>query len=353
MSNDPKNVKLNGVFQQNTNQNSLQNNQEVPMEEEKPQKSSNNLQNENQTIIHTTLSSEDSINQQEPLDISTGSNNINSNSLEDIETSKVKGSNKIYSFSKDYFDEIYQNLLLDEKKFYQKINCNYMHFQKNINDKMRAILVDWLIEIHFKFKMKQKTLYNCVFIIDAFLSKNIIERKDFQLLGMAALLIACKESEIMYPPLSSFLALSEYSYSLKELTDMERKVTKKLYFDILAPTAEEFFGINAEYFEFTEKQRFFGEYFLDASLIDCNLLKYKQSTIAVACGYIVMKFFQLNGVHLILKNTFNDVKQKDIKNCARDLCFLVKNLSNSSLGATKNKYMSNKYMNVAELCEDK
>ena len=65
-----------------------------------------------------------------------------------------------------------------------------------------------------------------------------------------------------------------------------------------------------------------------------------------------MKFFKLNGVHLILKNTFLDVKHKDVKNCARDLCFLVKNLSNSSLGATKNKYMSDKYIKVAELCED-
>ena len=68
---------------------------------------------------------------------------------------------------------------------------------------------------------------------------------------------------------------------------MERRVIKKLDFDILSPTAEEFYEINAEYFEFTEKQRFLGEYFLDASLIDYGLLKYKQSTIAVACGYIV------------------------------------------------------------------
>ena len=228
-----------------------------------------------------------------------------------------------------------------------------MNLQTSINDKMRAILVDWLIDVHFRFNMKKKTLFNCVFIIDAFLSKNTIERKDFQLLGMAALLIACKQTEIMYPSLPSFLALSDFSYSLKELTDMERKVTKILDFDILVPTAEEFFGINAEYFEFAEKQRFFGEYFLDASLIDYNLLKYKQSTIAVACGYIVMKFFKLNGVKLIFENTYNDVKKKDIKNCARDLCFLVKNLSNSSLEATKNKYLSDKCMKVAELCEDK
>ena len=216
---------------------------------------------------------------------------------------------------------------------------------------MRAILVDWLIDVHFKFDMRKKTLFNCIYIIDAFLSKNFLNRKYLQLLGMTALLISCKETEIMYPSLNSFLALSDYSYSLEELTNMERHVMKILDFDILAPTAEEFYEINAEYFKFTEKQRFFGEYFLDASLIDYHLLKYKQSTIAVACGYIVLKYFNLNGFNLIVNNTNPGVNQNEVKDCAIHLCFLIKNLSESSLEATKNKYMSYKYMNVAQLCK--
>ena len=350
MSLAQKNVQLNGVFLKNINKISPQKDQEASMDLENPQKYELNIQNESQTSILTTMGSMESLNQKEPLN---NSNSINLNSSDDIKIFKSKEKEVIYSFGEEYFDEVYLNLLLDEKKFYKKINSNYMTLQKSINDKMRAILVDWLIDVHFRFDMKKKTLFNCVYIIDAFLSKNLIDRKYLQLLGMAALLISCKETEIMYPSLNSFLALSDFSYSLQELTNMERFVMKILDFDILAPTAEEFYAINAEYFKFGEKQRFFGEYFLDASLIDYNLLKYNQSTIAVACGYIVMKFFNLNGVHSLLKNTGDNIKQIDVKNCARDLCFLVKNLSNSSLKATKNKYMSDKYMNIAELCEDK
>ena len=350
MSLAQKNVQLNGVFLKNMNKISPQKDQEASMDLENPQKYDLNIQNESQTSILTTMGSMESLNQKEPLN---NSNSINLNSSDDIKIFKSKEKEVIYSFGEEYFDEVYLNLLLDEKKFYKKINSNYMTLQKSINDKMRAILVDWLIDVHFRFDMKKKTLFNCVYIIDAFLSKNLIDRKYLQLLGMAALLISCKETEIMYPSLNSFLALSDFSYSLQELTNMERFVMKILDFDILAPTAEEFYAINAEYFKFGEKQRFFGEYFLDASLIDYNLLKYNQSTIAVACGYIVMKFFNLNGVHSLLKNTGDNIKQIDVKNCARDLCFLVKNLSNSSLKATKNKYMSDKYMNIAELCEDK
>ncbi len=132
---------------------------------------------------------------------------------------------------------------------------------------------------------------------------------------------------------------------------MEIKIMTTLNFDVLSPTAEEFFEINAEYFQFTEEQKFFGHYFLECSLINYNLLKYKQSIIAIACAYIVMKFFNLNGVNLLLENNFRDVKPKDVKNCAKDLCFFMKNLSNSSLKATKNKYMSDRYMKVAEIVQ--
>jgi cyclin B len=285
------------------------------------------------------MSSEEDINMKGLLDISNTSKNENMTSSDDFAVSKSKENNAQPTFSQEYFDEIYENLLLDEARFNQKVNSNYMSFQKSINYKMRAILVDWIIDVHNRCNMKKKTLFQTIFIIDAFLSKSILDKKDFQLLGMAALLIASKETEIIFPSLNTFLALSNFAYTKEELIEMERDVIKRLKFDILAPTAEEFFEINAEYFEFTQEQKYFGEYFLDSSLIDYNLLKYKQSTIAVACGYIVMKFYKLNGVHLMLDNSSFDVNQKEVKNCARELCFLIKNLSNSSLGAAKNKYM--------------
>ena len=343
-SSNQKKLHLDEIFQNEINTSSYQSNQDNPKsKEEKAQIPKTNPLQITGGNIQTTISSlHQNTEQDAHLDTS--------NAI--ILPSPSIQMNQKYSFVKDYFDEVYQNLLLDELRFHQKINCNYMIFQKDINDKMRAILVDWIIDIHHKLNLKKKTLFHCIFIIDAFLSKNEIERQNFQLLGMVALLIACKQNETIYPPLISFLAFSDNLYTLKELTDMEIKVIRSLEFDILAPTADDFFMINAEYFEFTEKQKFFGEYFLDASLIDYHLLKYKQSTIAVACGYIVIKFFNLNGIHLIVNNTLSDINPNDVKNCAKDLCFFLRNLSNSSLGSTKNKYMSDKYMNVAKLCEN-
>ena len=34
---------------------------------------------------------------------------------------------------------------------------------------MRAVLVDWLVEVHSQFKLLQETLYMTVYVIDKFL----------------------------------------------------------------------------------------------------------------------------------------------------------------------------------------
>lgn len=49
------------------------------------------------------------------------------------------------------------------------VSPNYMAGQTEINDKMRAILIDWLIEVHYKFKLQPETLFITVRIIDRYL----------------------------------------------------------------------------------------------------------------------------------------------------------------------------------------
>jgi cyclin B len=44
-----------------------------------------------------------------------------------------------------------------------------MSRQLEINDKMRAILVDWLIEVHQKFQLQKETLYITIALIDRYL----------------------------------------------------------------------------------------------------------------------------------------------------------------------------------------
>ena len=51
-----------------------------------------------------------------------------------------------------------------------------MDKQKEINSKMRAILIDWLVDVHLKFKMVPETLFLTVYIIDKYLQHTPIQR---------------------------------------------------------------------------------------------------------------------------------------------------------------------------------
>ena len=46
-----------------------------------------------------------------------------------------------------------------------------MDHQADINEKMRAILIEWLVEVHLKFKLVPETLYLTVNLIDRYLEK--------------------------------------------------------------------------------------------------------------------------------------------------------------------------------------
>lgn len=65
----------------------------------------------------------------------------------------------------------------------------YMAKQPHINARMRAILVDWLVEVHYKFKCCPETLYLTVNLIDRFLDRKQVPRPKLQLVGVTAFLV--------------------------------------------------------------------------------------------------------------------------------------------------------------------
>ena len=277
---------------------------------------------------------------------------INNTKIFDFE---FESNEEYVSFAGEYLNEIYTNLLLDEKEINIKPNMKYMNDQKDINVQMRAILIDWLIEVHYRFKLKNETLFQTVWIIDTYLSYRQITRAKLQLLGIASLLISCKSQEIYYPQIKEFINITDGAYVKNELIEMENNVLKILNFNIVSPTSNDFYNIISKAFNFDKKQFYLGKYFLESSLIDYQMLKHSPSVIAISCAYIVMKFFGIDNYKILYSNDVvrEECPQKVLKEAAREICFLVKNLSQSSLKAVKEKYSLSQFLNVAQYCEQK
>lgn len=87
-----------------------------------------------------------------------------------------------------------------------------------MNESMRAILVDWLIEVHIKFKLLPETLFLTVNIIDRFLTiVKPIKRAKLQLVGVTALMIATKYEEIYPPTIKDLVYITDNAYSKEEI----------------------------------------------------------------------------------------------------------------------------------------
>lgn len=57
---------------------------------------------------------------------------------------------------------------------------------------MRALLVDWMVEVQENFEVNHESLYLGVKLVDLYLSKHIIRKENLQLVGITGLFIACK-----------------------------------------------------------------------------------------------------------------------------------------------------------------
>lgn len=89
---------------------------------------------------------------------------------------------------------------------------------------MRSILIDWLIDVHLKFKLLPETLFLTINLIDRYLSKNAILRSKLQLVGVSSLFIACKYEEIYAPELKDFVYVCDHAYNKEEILEMEGRI---------------------------------------------------------------------------------------------------------------------------------
>ena len=255
------------------------------------------------------------------------------------------------SYVGEYLEEIYVNLLLEETQATTKPKFGYMNTQPEINEIMRAILIDWIIDVHLRFNLRQETLFMTIWLIDTYLSFAFVHRDKLQLLGITCLLISCKSHEIYYPQNDKLIEMTDNAYSKEEMLTMENEILKKLNFFIVCPNPIDFYNILSKMFNFEKKQYYLGNYFIESALVNYQILKYSSSVIASSCTYLVMKYYRINGYQKLYNNfIINEQFPEDvIKDAAKEIYVLVDNLSKSKFKSVKKKYSLTQFENVSEI----
>ena len=138
----------------------------------------------------------------------------------------------------EYKDDIMKYMRKLEAANRPKVN--YMKKQQDITSSMRAILVDWLVEVSEEYKLNMETLYLAVNYTDRFLSQMSVLRGKLQLVGTASMYIASKYEEITPPDVSEFVYITDDTYTKKQVLRMEHLLLKVLDFKMSPPTANWF-----------------------------------------------------------------------------------------------------------------
>ncbi|KAL6528213.1 Cyclin-B2-2 [Orobanche hederae] len=163
----------------------------------------------------------------------------------------------------EYIDDIYEYYKRTENK--SCVPPTYMAHQFDINERMRAILIDWLIEVHYKFELMEETLYLTVNIIDRFLAIQPVLRKKLQLVGATAMLLACKYEEVSVPIVDDFIVTLQFNLSVPTPYSFMRRFLKA-----------------AQYDKMLEQLSFF---IVELCLVDYEMLRFSPSLLAAAAVF--------------------------------------------------------------------
>jgi len=249
--------------------------------------------------------------------------------------------------------DIYMHMREAETK--KRPSTDFMEtIQKDVNPSMRAILIDWLVEVAEEYRLVPDTLYLTVNYIDRYLSGNEINRQRLQLLGVACMLIAAKYEEICAPQVEEFCYITDNTYFRDEVLEMEASVLNYLKFEMTAPTAKCFLRRFARAAQACDEDpalhlEFLANYIAELSLLEYSLLSYPPSLIAASAIFLAK--FVLQPTKYPWNSTLahcTQYKPSELCDCVKALHRLFSVGPGSNLPAIREKYSQHKYKFVAK-----
>eukprot|EP01066_Platyproteum_vivax_P006868 Platyproteum_vivax@DN2542_c0_g1_i1.p1 len=247
-----------------------------------------------------------------------------------------------------YVDQIVERMRQQEASF--MVAKDFLEFQKDVTPRMRAILVDWMVEVHHRFKLSQETLFLAVNYLDRFLAVKQMNRNRLQLAGVTCLWIASKFQDIYQPELKDFEFVTDKACTSKEMLEMEVSVLETLDFNLVVPTAACFLQRHMQ-IAGVEPNSFvahMASFFLECTLGDVQFAAVKPSLLSLSSVYLAKKACKM-APHWSpeMEELTGYNQQLDVRAPAKALCAIVNNLQKSAFQAVRIKFASDRYKKVA------
>ncbi|KAL0691435.1 hypothetical protein Bca4012_091114 [Brassica carinata] len=189
-----------------------------------------------------------------------------------------------------------------------------MENQPDINVRMRGILVDWLIEVHYKFELMDETLYLTINLIDRFLAvTQHVPRKKLQLV------------EVSVPVVDDLIVISAKAYTTREVLDMEKLMANTLQFNFCLPTPYVFMRRFLKAAQSDKKVELLSFFITELCLVEYEMLQYVPSDVP---GVFQTRFqtapldLDTESFYLIRKETIESQLEKVANRMAEEILII-------------------------------
>jgi len=246
----------------------------------------------------------------------------------------------------EYANEIFAHLFREESNYLPR--PNYMENQSDINQKMRAILIDWLVEVHMKYRLRSETLFLTVNLIDRYLTRMPVMRKRLQLVGVVAMFIAAKFEEIHPPEVADFVYITDSAYTKEDILTMECQMLTTLNFQVVVPTAAHFMDRLQRLNGSDAVQREVALYLIELALLDFRMIRHTPSHLCAAALMLTNELFgRTSWPQLMVQHARHE--QAHLRPCAEELRALLDGAPAHWLQAVRKKYLLPQHQSVAKM----
>ncbi|XP_013779843.1 G2/mitotic-specific cyclin-B3-like [Limulus polyphemus] len=245
----------------------------------------------------------------------------------------------------NYVNDIFNYYKKRELKF---VTDKYLSRQPELSKSMRAILVDWMVEVQESFELNHETLYLAVKLVDHYLMKNPVPKSTLQLVGSTAIFIACKFDERIPPVIDEFLYICDDAYSRKELLKMEISILKAMNFDLGLSLSYRFLRRYARCAKVTMEVLTLARYILETSLMDYDLIDTRDSMVAAAALYLAIQMKNLGEWSPTLEY-HSGYNASDLENLVLRLNKLITTPLHKNLQTVRTKYSHKVFFEVAKI----
>ena len=123
---------------------------------------------------------------------------------------------------------------------YQVAKRQFLRSQDEVSGEMHSVLVNWLILVHYKFKLNEDSLELAIHFIVSFMTAVQVSRRRYQTLGVAALYIACKIKQGFALRLDFLSDITDHSSLIYDIMFMESEICRRVNVNATVPLPVEF-----------------------------------------------------------------------------------------------------------------